>query len=95
MSANIKNKHKGFYLKEKEFLDNDLNIPLYKNNINLTIKKIRAYSCEFENRNINIENLIDNKDEEELKVNANYNNSQIISILDSYKDKEKKKGLII
>lgn len=95
MSANIKNKHKCFYLKEKEFLDNDLNIPLYKNNINLTIKKIRAYSCEFENRNINIENLIDNKDEEELKVNVNYNNSQIISILDSYKDKEKKKGLII
>lgn len=91
MSANIKNKHKAFYLKEKEFLDNDLNIPLYKNNINIRIKKIRAYSCEFENRNINIENLIDNKDEEELKVNANYNNSQIISILDSYKDKEKKK----
>ena len=95
MSANIKNKHKCFYLKEKEFLDNNLNIPLYKNSINLRIKKIRAYSCEFENRNINIENLIDNKDEEELKVNANNNNSQIISIFDSYKVKKKKKGHII
>lgn len=49
-----------------------------------------AYSCAFENKKFNIINLNDNENEEELKVKSNDNNSQIISIIDSYKDKEKK-----
>jgi len=41
-------------------------------------------------KKFNIVNLNDNENEEELKVKSNDNNSQIIAILDSYKDKEKK-----
>jgi hypothetical protein len=40
MSANINIKFKEYFQKEKDSINNDLNIPLYKNNINIRIKKI-------------------------------------------------------
>ena len=86
MRANFGTKLKDFFQK-KESLINDLNIPWYKYNINIRIKKTRGFNFIFEIKKFNLENL--NYLENEILEKKNNYFSKIISYLDSYKEKKK------